>query len=250
MTLSMSRLDELVQRNPMLQRLRDVVCQLMLADRQQEELTNYVNGMLTNMRFEYGARNSVRMTPDGDVINYKGTDNFAVKGFGLQPVIRQVWPCQGSLGSIESEFVNDWFPFVGEFELQQFKRLVSEDAGGRMLWVGFVSDIYARGKVGFLPPTGSEPDVTYDFADYIKPWTSAGYAGRFVTMYQKLTDTSPLISQDGIIHVDLLQSRIWQSFLAQHDLGGANRPEQLPNFVVRGDFAVGFNYVGVAICLG
>ncbi len=52
-----NRLNELVEKSGgNLQRLLDVSCQLMLADRQQEELVNYVNAFMNGFEFCEGER--------------------------------------------------------------------------------------------------------------------------------------------------------------------------------------------------
>lgn len=251
----MDRLNELVGKNPMLQRLRDVVCQLMLADRQQEELTNYVAGLLTNLKFDYGVRNTVRNV---DNVDFDGSQFFKIAGYDLRPVIRQVLPCQGCFSSIEAReytpitTVYDFVQFRGEFEIPQYRDMAAR-LGGTTFFIGFVSDVYCRGKVAFSLHTGPlnpAPAMVYDFADYIRPWSSAGEIGGFPQAYQKLTDTSPLISRDGIVRIDLAQSRMWDSLVSQRSLVGVDTQETLDYLRVRGDFKCGFNYVGLAISLG
>lgn len=212
---SMNRLNSLVERDSTLQRLRDVSCQLMLADRQQEELVNYVNSFINNFEFNEGSRWKSGASPTSPSV-WGNWDGFRVSSPAVKPIIKEVFPCQGAFSSLENVAGGQPVRFYGQFSLRSFvEHFNGNQIPPKAYWIGFVSDVYASGQVS----VDGEPDAHMVFNEYLRPYTSANDDGTYSARFTKLTDTSPLVSKDGIIYVDLLNSAVVNSTCFQLQFG-------------------------------
>lgn len=225
--VKMDRLDELVKKNPTLQRLRDVSCQLMLGNRQQEELVNYVAGMFYNMRYCYGGIYS--LTPDG--AENAGSKYLISANYGYPPVLKDVKPLQGSFSCTLLGY-KDFYSVPEYLELPDFVAF-KKGRLGRCVFVGFVSDVLGRGVIR-VDGVNEVPNYTC----FARPFTFMGYDGVYKSFYQKLTDTTPILCEDGRIYFDMFALESRKDVLS------------IDGVLLRGDFSFSFNYVGLAICFG
>lgn len=242
-----NRLNELVEKSGgNLQRLLDVSCQLMLADRQQEELVNYVNAFMNGFEFcegERWRRGGAQLPPV-----YVGSAGMDLSRPAVKPYILQVFPCQGTYSSIESLTEAAYVAFNGNLPLKQFlNRFEGGIVPSNAYWVGFVSDVYARGKFRFA---GKAANI-YEYKADLRPFAVASpFGADYDAQFRKLTDTSPLISKTGNIQVDLLTESAIRSISAQNFLFGYEVLESLKGLTLENTFRFSFNYVGVGIVLG
>lgn len=238
----MDRLNELVKKNPDFGRLRDVSCQLMLADRQQEELFNYVTGFVYNFLHESGPY--FKYTADGAVPTFIRD----ISRYGYSPVIKQVYPCQGtsivSLGV--SSGVADSVPDL--FVLGEYRKL-REKLGDSCLFFGFVSDVLFDGDIS-LKIGGGAAEI-YHISQFIKPYSWFGDFMNYKGLFQKLTDTSPIVTDEGLIRASLFNSEFYQNLAAMRRLRGLDGSGS-------GALEIGalshsgfsFNFVGLAVQFG
>lgn len=228
----MDRLNELVNGSPSLQRLRDVACQLMLPNRQQEELANYVNAFINNFSF-YGG---IRYWQNSVTQNYKWLDwrEFDKAQPNIKPYIKQVFVSQGCYSSMEAQgaaggvIVN---PLRG-FAILDFVKMFPDGIPANAFWFGFVSPVYARGNVRTSETGG---DLKY-YSKALTPYTIASSVGAWdvFSEFRKLTDTSPLVSKNGLIYVDFSE--------------GLDVPQK--ELALTPTFSVSFNYVGMIVVFG
>lgn len=228
----MDRLNELVNGSPSLQRLRDVACQLMLPNRQQEELANYVNAFINNFFFFGG----IRYWQNWSTGAYKWLDwrEFGQVQPSIKPYIKQVFVSQGCYSSIEAQPSANGVivsPNRG-FAIIDFVKKFPDGIPANAYWFGFVSPVFSRGNVR-TSETGT--DLEY-FSKALTPYTVATGVGAWDAPceFRKLTDTSPLVSKDGLVYVDFSEGmKVPQKFLA-----------------LEPTFRVSFNYVGMIVIFG
>lgn len=234
----MDRLNQLVAKNPSLQRLRDTSTLLMLADRQQEELINYVNSLMMNVRFTNQGR------------------DFS---WGVQPVIKDVQVMQGAVCSVGSTFSIS-AETSGSIQVSHARQILplpgfptAKDTE-RLVWVGFVSDVRCSGQWVFKNNRKITPQDDMDayylgfFSQFVKPFSLVTGSDVLESpSYARVTDTSPLVSFDGGIGVDCITPEMLnylQAVLTQRGLEwSAERGSEY--FISGGRFS--FTYVGLLV---
>lgn len=207
----MNRLNALVAQNETLQRLRDISCLLMLGDRQQEELVNYINGFINNFLFTAGSRYRDNMTTGALTENYAFSYTEAPMA---SPYIKKIWPCQGAITTMEiRDFMSPQnrfvqyeptyriLPFTDEFYTG--KRGIVPDGA---YWIGFLSDFVCEGAIQI-------DGIECYFHGRVKPTTVAKDDANVPPVFTKLTDTSPFVSGDGLVSLNLWDSSEFQTIV-------------------------------------
>lgn len=229
---SMSRLNSLVERDSSLQRLRDVACQLMLADRQQEELINYVSGFIYDFSFSTGI-----------IDNTGGIGGLSINSSGVKPFIKDVFSCQGAFSCRTGDGLGEYvFPFYS-LPLPAFKSRFNGGAvPSNTFWFGFLSDIMVNATLRF---GSSEPFFEVRCRSRLKPYTVFLSKGGSMA-FTKLTDTSPFVSSDGRVCFDILNS---EEMARLSVISGS--PDKLKGLLkFSDDSAFSFVYVGMGIVFG